>query len=118
MKIKVEKFLMKQGNRVGKAAIEFQKTDGNGELAGFHLVGFTVCDDPVDGMFILFPAAVTPKDKDGKSTRPYFFLRPTEPNALARLENAILDAFEQTEEEGYQNRPRMVGKVQQASPTV
>ena len=114
MKIKVEKFLMKQGNRVGKAAIEFTKEDGI--LAGFHLVGFTICDDNEKGMFILFPAAITPKGKDGKEgTRPYFFLRPSEPNVLADLENAILDVYESMDGGGF-NKPRMVGKPQEASP--
>ena len=105
MKIKVEQFLMKQGNRVGKAAIEFESSDG--VLAGFHLVGFTICDDTEKGMFILFPAAVTGK-KDGESNRPYFFLRPNEPNALERLENEILDVYESMTPGGF-NKPRMVG---------
>lgn len=105
-KIKVEQFLMKQGNRVGKAAIEF--TDGY--LAGFHLVGFTICDDAEKGMFILFPAAVTGK-KDGESSRPYFFLRPSEPLALERLENEILDVYDAMT--GF-NKPRMVAEAKPA----
>lgn len=117
-KIKVEKFLMKQGNRVGKAAVEF--TDG--PLAGFHLVGFTICDDNEKGMFILFPAAITPKSKDsksGESSRPFFFLRPSEPNVLERLENEILDVYESMDGGGF-NKPRMVGKqlAEPAAPTV
>lgn len=110
MKIKVEKFLMKQGNRVGKAAIEF--TDGC--LSGFHMVGFTICDDPQKGMFVLFPAAVTGK-KEGESNRPYFFLRPSEPDVLARLENEILDVFESMTANEYANRPRMTGNQQAAT---
>lgn len=106
MKIKVEPFLMKQGNRVGKAAIEF--TDG--ALKGLHLVGFTICDDPQKGMFVLMPAAVTGK-KDGERDRPYFFLRPTDPDAIGRLENEILDAYESMLGDSYTNRPRFKGEV-------
>ncbi len=93
---------MRQGNRVGKAAIEF--TDG--PLKGMHLVGFTICDDPQKGMFVLFPAATTDnKNNEGRS-RPYFFLRPTDPEALTRLENQILDDFEAMTAKMYANRPR------------
>jgi hypothetical protein len=48
-KIKVEKFLIKQGIRVGKAAVEFS---GDSPLSGFHLVGFTICDDPEKGRYV------------------------------------------------------------------
>jgi hypothetical protein len=118
-KIKVEKFLMRQGNRVGKAAVEFTE----GPLAGFHLVGFTICDDDEKGMFILFPAAITPKSKDGKDgkegNRPYFFLRPTAPDALARLENEILDVYESMDGGEFKNKPRMVGGMKaETAPTV
>lgn len=89
MKIKVEPFLMKKGNRVAKAAVEF---DEAGALNGFHLVGFTICDDAEKGLFVLFPAANT-KDKDGK-TRTFFFLRPNGDGKLEKLEGAILDVYE------------------------
>jgi hypothetical protein len=55
-KIKVEKFLIKQGIRVGKAAVEFS---GDSPLSGFHLVGFTICDDPEKGRYVMFPMAKT-----------------------------------------------------------
>lgn len=96
MKIKVMPFLTKQGNRVGKAAIEFEE----GILAGFNLMGFTICDDNDKGKFVLFPCSlVNPDDiKSGKvsgdKVRPYFFLRPEHPEALDRLEDAILDVYD------------------------
>lgn len=116
MKIKVEQFLMKQGNRVGKAAIEFESTDGL--LAGYHLLGFTICDDDDKGMFVLFPAAVTNRaDSKTGANRPFFFLRPASPEALDKLENEILDIYESMT--GAFNKPRLVGakkaEEQQAS---
>jgi hypothetical protein len=45
MKIKVEPFMIKRGNRVANAAIEFEESDSI--LAGFHLVGFTICPSGV-----------------------------------------------------------------------
>lgn len=106
MKIKVEKFLMKQGNRAGKAAIEFDSNDG--PLAGFHLLGFTICDDSEKGIFVLFPASIAPR-KDGENSeknRPFFFLRPNGPDTLDRLENEILDIYESMDK-GTFNRPRL-----------
>ena len=91
MKIKVEAFLMKKGNRVAKAAIEFESSDGI--LAGFHLIGFTICDDAEKGLFILFPASII-KDKSDGSTKPFFFLRPGDDSSLEKLEGAILDVYE------------------------
>lgn len=90
MRIKVEPFLMKKGNRVAKAAIEFESTDGL--LAGFHMVGFTICDDAEKGLFVLFPAVNT-HGKDGEG-RTFFFLRPSVENQIADLENQILDIYE------------------------
>lgn len=89
MKIKVEPFLMKKGNRVAKAAIEFD----SGVLAGFHLVGFTICDDKEKGMFVLFPASIVRKDESG-ATKPFFFLRPDSDDGLSKLEGAILDVYD------------------------
>ena len=89
MKIKVEPFLMKKGNRVAKAAIEFD----DGVLAGFHMVGFTICDDKEKGLFVLFPASIVRKDENG-ATKPFFFLRPDNDEALGKLESAILDVYE------------------------
>lgn len=105
MKIKVEKFLMKQGNRVGRAAIEFEPSDGS--LAGFLLLGFTICDEE-KGMFVLFPASIqNRKDSDTEEKqRPYFFLRPQAPDVIERLENEILDIYESMEGGGF-NRPRV-----------
>src|SRR5258705_12553079 len=91
MRIKVEPFLMKKGNRVAKAAIEFDEKDG--VLSGFHMVGFTVCDDKEKGLFVLFPASIVRKDENG-ATKPFFFLRPTNDEDLGKLEEAILDIYE------------------------
>lgn len=89
MLIKVEPFLMKKGNRVAKAAIEF--TDG--VLKGFHLVGFTICDDKEKGLFVLFPASIVRKDENG-ATKPFFFLRPNHDDDLLKLQDALLDVYE------------------------
>lgn len=100
-KIKVEPFLMKKGNRVAKAAIEFD----DGVLKGFHLVGFTICDDKERGLFVLFPASIVKKDESG-ATKPFFFLRPNEEEDLAKLEGAILDIYESMT--GGFNTPKIV----------
>lgn len=115
MKIKVEKFLMKQGNRVGKAAIQFGEND-DPLLRGFHLLGFTICDDDQKGMFVLFPAAITDKKdvRKGQETeknRPYFFLRPESPELLDKLQDAILDVYDSMSGQEYANRPRMSGSL-------
>jgi hypothetical protein len=89
MRIKVEPYLMKKGNRVAKAAIEFDRTDG--VLAGFHMIGFTICDDNEKGLFVLFPASTI---KVGDETRPFFFLRPDNEERIGQLESAILDVYE------------------------
>lgn len=89
MRIKVEPFLMKKGNRVAKAAIEFD----SGVLDGFHMVGFTICDDSEKGLFVLFPASIVRRDESGV-TKPFFFLRPSTEDGLAKLEEAILDVYE------------------------
>jgi hypothetical protein len=89
MKIKIEPFLMKKGNRVAKAAIEFEEADSF--LAGFHLVGFTICDDAEKGLFILFPSSIVKKNEDSK---PFFFLRPSKDNQIGDLETMILDQYE------------------------
>lgn len=102
MKIKVEPFLMKKGNRVAKAAIEFEKQDI--PLAGFHMVGFTICDDKEKGLFVLFPASIVRKDENG-ATKPFFFLRPDSDEALGRLEEAILDMYESMT--GSFNKPKL-----------
>lgn len=87
MKIRVMPFLQKKGNRVAKAAIEFS----DGALAGFQLVGFTICDDSEKGLFVLFPSSIIKRETD---TRPYFFLRPSTDDGLDNLQNAILDVYE------------------------
>lgn len=84
---------MKKGNRVAKAAIEFESTDG--VLANFHLIGFTICDDSEKGLFILFPASIVKNKNDDKNTKPFFFLRPNDDSQLARLESAILDVYDE-----------------------
>jgi len=87
MKVKVEPFLMKKGNRVAKAAIEFTE----GFLTGWHLVGFTICDDKEKGLFVLFPASIVKRENE---TKPFFFLRPGNDEQLAELESMILDVFD------------------------
>lgn len=87
MKIKVEPFLMKKGNRVAKAAVEFEE----GFLNGFHLVGFTICDDAEKGLFVLFPSSIVKKEE---STKPFFFLRPSNDQQIGQLESLILDTYE------------------------
>jgi len=87
MKIKVEPFLMKKGNRVAKAAVEFEE----GFLNGFHLVGFTICDDVEKGLFVLFPSSIVKKNED---TKPFFFLRPSRDDQIGMLEGLILDTYE------------------------
>lgn len=89
MKIKVEPFLMKKGNRVAKAAIEFE--DGDSFMAGFHLVGFTICDDAEKGLFVLFPSSIVKKSDESK---PFFFLRPKNDEQIGQLESLILDHYE------------------------
>lgn len=89
MEIKVEPFLMKKGNRVAKAAIKFN----DGVLTGFHMVGFTICDDKEKGLFVLFPASIVRKDESG-ATKPFFFLRPDKEDDLQKLQDAILDVYE------------------------
>lgn len=100
MRIKVEPFLMKKGNRVAKAAIEFE----DGILTGFHMVGFTICDDKEKGLFVLFPASIVRKDDNG-ATKPFFFLRPNSDEDLGKLEEAILDMYESMT--GKFNSPKM-----------
>lgn len=100
MKIKVEPFLMKKGNRVAKAAIEFDE----GILGGFHMVGFTICDDKEKGLFVLFPASIVRKDENG-ATKPFFFLRPNSEDDLTKLESSILDVYESMT--GKFNTPRV-----------
>jgi len=93
MKIKVEPFLMKKGNRVAKAAIEFESTDEF--LAGFHLVGFTICDDSEKGLFVLFPASISNSNVSrSEAGKPYFFLRPSNEEQIGKLESLILDQYE------------------------
>lgn len=92
MKINVEKFLTKKGNRVGKAAIEFEHSDG--VLAGFSLVGFTICDDTEKGLFILFPSSIIKNRNNPEESKPFFFLRPSTDELLDKLETAILDEYD------------------------
>jgi hypothetical protein len=99
-KIKVEKFLIKQGIRVGKAAIEFS---GDSPLSGFHLVGFTICDDPEKGRYVMFPMAKT-DFKEGNS-RNFFFLRPSAPELLDKLQDAILKLYAEICDREFANRP-------------
>lgn len=100
MKIKVEPFLMKKGNRVAKAAIEFS----DGVLKGFHLIGFTICED-ADRTFVLFPASIIKKDENG-ANKPFFFLRPSEDGDLEKLESSILDVYESMTAK-FANRPQI-----------
>ncbi len=93
MKIKVMPFLTRKGNRVAKAAIDFDGIfDAHGNcLGGFQLVGFTICDDKEKGLFVLFPSSVVKREE---SVKPYFFLRPSADGLLDKLQDAILDVYE------------------------
>lgn len=96
MKIKVEPFLMKKGNRVAKGAIEFD--DKGSLLEGWHLIGFTICDDEKKGLFVLFPASII-KSRDNRGendgqNKPFFFLKPANDEQIAKLESQILDVYE------------------------
>jgi hypothetical protein len=99
--IKVEKFLFKQGNRVGKAAIEFK---GDNILSGFHLMGFTICDDG-QKIYVMMPAAVT--KKEGEKPHSFYFLRTNNPDLLDKLQDAILDEFDSMGAKGFSNSPRI-----------
>jgi hypothetical protein len=94
-RIKVEPFLMKKGNRVAKGAIDFED---DALLKGFHLVGFTICDDAEKGLFVLFPASIIKRngddDKGDGKNKPFFFLRPDSDDLIGKLEAAILDVYE------------------------
>ena len=92
MKIKVQPFLMRKGNKVASAAIEFEE----GMLKGFHLVGFTICDDPQKGLLVLFPANQVKKTSGENQT--YFFLIPNDDSRITELETAILDVYEKMTE--------------------
>jgi hypothetical protein len=102
MKIKVEPFLMKKGNRLAKAAIEFEPTD-DPILANFQLVGFTICEDAKRGLFVLFPSAETELRgsemasetlAEKRKKNYFFFLRPNQDGLLDMLESRILDVYE------------------------
>lgn len=91
MILKIETYLIKKrNNRVAKGAVYFEKNDGI--LAGFHLVGFTICDDPEKGLYVMFPAS-TIMDKEG-AKRPYYMLKPDSPELIEKLEKVILDRYE------------------------
>lgn len=102
--IKVMPFLQKKGNRVAKGAIEFDATSH--PLAGFQLVGFTICDDAEKGLFVLFPSSIIRRDNE---TKPYFFLRPSTDDGLQNLQDAILDVYESMTSF---NTPRIRGKAE------
>lgn len=106
MRIKVEPFLMKKGNRVAKGAIEFDSTnESEALLSNFQLVGFTICEDKEKGLFVLFPASIVKKNEESK---PFFFLRPKTEDALSKLESAILDVYDDMTKSGF-NHPKIAG---------
>ena len=110
MQIKVMPFLSKKGNRVGKGAIEFDANDG--PLAGFQLVGFTICDDKDKGLYVMFPSSIVRQQDE--STKLYYFLRPVNrpdgDNLLDKLQDAILDVYESMSSATFSNKPRMTVK--------
>ena len=110
VKIKVEKFLMKQaGFKVGKAALEFI---GEGPLNGIHMVGFTICDDGVKAKYVMMPTARTnsfsaQKDKkEEENVRNFHFLR-ADSAKLNDLQTAILDVYDSLCEQEFRNTPRI-----------
>lgn len=83
---------MKKGNRIAKGAIEFEESDGI--LAGFHLVGFTICEDEKQALFVMFPAS-TAKGLTKEENKTFFFLRPNRGmEQIEKLESLILDAYD------------------------
>jgi hypothetical protein len=96
--------LVKDGNKVAHAALEFPN-----DFPGYQLQGFTICDDPVKGLFVLFPA--TRNKKDGGETKTWYFLRPTvgdKEAAIEKLEKEILDVYESMTQPF--NGPKMINK--------
>lgn len=81
---------MQKGLKVAKGAIEFDPEDDI--LGGFILVGFTICDDPQKGLYVLFPSSLS-KNLEGQNKQ-YFFLRPNNPSLIEKLETKILDAYD------------------------
>ena len=95
-------FLQRKGNRVAQAAINF---DDFLECGPCQFVGFTICDDPEKGLFVLFPSAQINKEEDDKKL--YFFLRPGDNKEfLQKLEDKILDVYESMTAPKF-NRPRI-----------
>lgn len=115
VKIRVMPFLQKKGNRVAKGALQFTAPKGAKPeeiaIAGFTMVGFTICDDTEKGLFVLFPSSIV---KRGEDTKPYFFLRPDEDGLLDKLQNAILDVYESMigDNQGF-NTPRLASAEKQ-----
>jgi hypothetical protein len=95
MRIKIETFLIKRGNKLANAAVEFGRDDGI--LAGLSLTGFTICVDDNDELFVLFPN-IPIERKDGEK-RVFFLLKPTDGNMdlIDGLEEKVLEAFENYE---------------------
>lgn len=90
MIIKVEHFLSKRKNRVGKAIIEFEPSDGI--LADFNLIGFSICENEKQELYVQFPASIN--EAEGNQPKSFYFLRPRNPKAIEELENKILDVYD------------------------
>ena len=91
MIIKVQPLLVKDGNKVAHAALEFPN-----DFPGFQLQGFTICEDPQKGLFVLFPATRN-KNRETNETKTWYFLRPTvddKEKAIEDLETQIIDTYE------------------------
>jgi len=89
MKIKVEPFLMPKKFKVGRAAIEFESSDGI--LAGFYLVGFDIMVDDKNQTYVRFPSSVNISKAGSRSI--WYFLRGNA-EILEKLEHEILDVYE------------------------
>lgn len=105
MRIKVMPFLQKRGNRVAQGSIEMPT---GSILEGMDLFGFTICDDPEKGLFVLFPSSRI-QYHNGEN-KLYYFLRPDNPSRIDVLESKILDVYESMVAF---NRPRMSSKDKQ-----
>ncbi len=75
--------------KLAEASVEFTE----GLLKGFNLIGFTVNENE-QGLFVLFPCYIH-KDPITEKKTFFHFLWAVQDGALARLEEEILDKFEE-----------------------
>ena len=84
--------MIKKGNRLASAAIEFESQDSL--LAGYHLLGFTICEDvEKNEIFVLFPSNTTIDKRTGEK-RTFLLLRPENRDLIQQLEDQIINVYE------------------------